>query len=70
MKITILTQGSRGDVQPYVALGVGLKNVGYQVSLPAPEVFRQLICDAGLNFIPMHGLDPQELIQNYQVKNN
>ena len=68
MKITILTQGSRGDVQPYVALGVGLKNVGYQVCLPAPEVFRQLICDAGLNFIPMHGLDPQEFIRTPEIQ--
>jgi len=25
MKVAILTTGSRGDVQPYVALGAGLK---------------------------------------------
>jgi len=31
MKITILALGSRGDVQPMVALGKGLKSVGYDV---------------------------------------
>ena len=68
MKITILTQGSRGDVQPYVALGVGLKNVGYQVCMPASEIFRQLICGAGLDFIPIHGFDPQEFIRTPEIQ--
>ena len=30
MNITILTIGSRGDVQPFVALGVGLKEAGHE----------------------------------------
>ncbi len=68
MRITILTQGSRGDVQPYIALGVGLKNVGYQVCLPAPEVFRPLICAAGLDFIPFRGFDPQEFIRTPEIQ--
>jgi UDP:flavonoid glycosyltransferase YjiC (YdhE family) len=29
--ITILTVGSRGDVQPYLALAAGLRQAGYQV---------------------------------------
>ena len=29
--ITILTTGSRGDVQPYLALGIELKRAGYEV---------------------------------------
>ena len=33
MKITLITIGSRGDVQPYVALGVGLKAAGHVVKL-------------------------------------
>jgi UDP:flavonoid glycosyltransferase YjiC (YdhE family) len=68
MNITILTQGSRGDVQPYVALGVGLKNAGYHVCMPAPEVFRSLISDARLKFIPSHGFDPQEFIRNPEIQ--
>jgi UDP:flavonoid glycosyltransferase YjiC (YdhE family) len=31
MRIFILTLGSRGDVQPYVALGQGLIKEGHQV---------------------------------------
>ncbi|MFO0553641.1 MAG: glycosyltransferase [Polyangiaceae bacterium] len=33
MKITILAPGSRGDVQPYVALGQGLKALGHACTL-------------------------------------
>lgn len=68
MNITILTQGSRGDVQPYIALGVGLKNAGYHVCMPAPEIFRRLISDAGLEFIPSHGFDPQEFIRTPEIQ--
>lgn len=68
MNITILTQGSRGDVQPYVALGIGLKNVGYHVRMSAPEVFRDLIQSAGLEFIPTHGFDPQEFIRTPEIQ--
>ena len=31
MEITILATGSRGDVQPFVALGVGLQQAGYKI---------------------------------------
>ncbi|MBT3368059.1 MAG: hypothetical protein HN416_12965, partial [Nitrospina sp.] len=30
MKVVIITAGSRGDVQPFVALGLGLKKTGHQ----------------------------------------
>ena len=68
MNIIILTQGSRGDVQPYVALGIGLKNAGYHVRIPAPEIFRHLVQDAGLEFIPSHGFDPQEFIRTSEIQ--
>ena len=35
MRVTITTSGSRGDVQPYVALGVGLARAGHEVTLTA-----------------------------------
>jgi sterol 3beta-glucosyltransferase len=35
MHIAILTIGSRGDVQPYVALGVAPKSAGHTVTLAA-----------------------------------
>ncbi|MFN2214155.1 MAG: glycosyltransferase, partial [Anaerolineales bacterium] len=33
MKITIATVGTRGDVQPYIALGLGLQADGHQVQI-------------------------------------
>ena len=36
MNITILTYGSRGDVQPFVALALGLQKNGHIVKLAAP----------------------------------
>ncbi len=33
MRIGIIAFGSRGDVQPYVALGKGLKQASYEVVL-------------------------------------
>jgi sterol 3beta-glucosyltransferase len=68
MRIVILTAGSRGDVQPYVGLGVGLQRAGHQVCLPAPETFRSLITQAGLKFVPVKGLNPQELLHLPEVQ--
>ncbi len=48
--ISIVASGSRGDVQPYVALGNGLKVAGYNVRLLASDDFEQLVTDAGLAF--------------------
>jgi hypothetical protein len=31
MEISLVAIGSRGDVQPYIALGLGLQRAGYQV---------------------------------------
>ncbi len=50
MMIAIVTGGSRGDVQPYIALGKGLKEAGYQVKLIASQDFETLVTDAGLTF--------------------
>lgn len=60
MNITILTYGSRGDVQPYVALGRGLQQAGYSVRLAAPETFADFVTGYGLDFAPLAG-DPTQL---------
>ena len=62
MHITILAHGSRGDVQPYLALGVGLKQAGHSVRLAAPEMFRPFVTEYGLEFAPLAG-DPRILMQ-------
>ncbi|MFN8449261.1 MAG: glycosyltransferase [Anaerolineae bacterium] len=39
MKITLMTFGSRGDVQPFLALAVALRGRGHSVRLAAPTDF-------------------------------
>lgn len=53
MKILILTVGTRGDIQPYVAIGIGLQKQGHTVRLCAPEKFRALVTDYEIGFSPM-----------------
>lgn len=50
MKIFINTFGSRGDVQPYVALGKGLKAAGHTVTICTSSNFESFITDQGLNY--------------------
>jgi UDP:flavonoid glycosyltransferase YjiC (YdhE family) len=75
MRITILTAGTRGDLQPYLGLGVGLRRAGHHVFLPAPEEFRDLVTGAGLEFEPVSlygGLNadgPQGALQSPEIQN-
>jgi UDP:flavonoid glycosyltransferase YjiC (YdhE family) len=62
MKINILTIGSRGDIQPYLALGVGLQRAGYTVRLTTHDTFKELITRYGLDFWPIGG-NIQEITQ-------
>lgn len=62
MRIVLLTYGTRGDVQPFVALGVGLKAAGFDVVLAAPDRFQPFAADYGLEFVGLPG-DPGELAQ-------
>jgi sterol 3beta-glucosyltransferase len=50
MNIFIATYGSRGDVQPYVALGKGLKEAGHYVTLATGERFRGFVEEHGLQY--------------------
>ena len=62
MQITILAYGSRGDVQPYVALGAGFQQAGHRVRLAAPAIFKEFVTDYGLESAPLAG-DPAQLVQ-------
>jgi sterol 3beta-glucosyltransferase len=65
MRITITTGDSRGDVQPYVALGLGLKEAGHEVLLAAPATFEELVREHGLGFYPI-SLNPLEGIRQLE----
>lgn len=55
LTITIIAPGSRGDVQPYVALGVGLKDAGHTVRILTAQDFHDLVTMYGLEFRDMGG---------------
>lgn len=50
MKIMIIALGTRGDVQPYVALGIGLQKAGHQVSICCVSNFRAFVEEYGLTW--------------------
>src|SRR6187200_839099 len=50
MRITLLTLGTHGDVQPFVALGIGLRDAGHHVRLAAREKYRSFVTSHGLEF--------------------
>jgi len=61
MKLTLLTIGSRGDIQPITALGIGLKNAGYDVTIATHEPYRDFVTRYGLGFHRIDG-NPQEIM--------
>ena len=61
MKITLFAAGSRGDIQPCIALSRGLQHAGYRVRLAAPEDFADFIQQHGVDFAPLRG-DVQQIM--------
>lgn len=58
---TLLTIGSRGDVQPYIALGKGLIAEGHNVTIATHSEFKEWIEKHGINFKEVAG-NPAELM--------
>ena len=50
MKIVLLAMGSRGDVQPLLALGKGLIATGFDITLAAGSDFKEFVEGAGLPY--------------------
>lgn len=67
LNIVIHVVGSRGDVQPFVALGKELKRHGHRVRLATHLAFNDFVHDNGLEFFSIGG-DPGELMA-FMVKN-
>jgi sterol 3beta-glucosyltransferase len=55
MRIAIVAPGSRGDVEPYLALGQGLQAAGHVVRLVTHQDFQQLVSSHGVEFWPIEG---------------
>ena len=63
MRVVILTIGTRGDVQPFVALARGLRAAGHDPLIVAPEAFAEFVTSNGVEFAPFPG-DPAAFIQS------
>jgi sterol 3beta-glucosyltransferase len=55
LRIAIQTFGTRGDVQPYIALALGLIKAGFEVQLAAPVQFAAMVSEYGVPFAPLPG---------------
>jgi UDP:flavonoid glycosyltransferase YjiC (YdhE family) len=55
MRVAIQTLGTRGDVQPYLALALGLIARGHEAQLAAPEQFSDMAGAYGVPFAPLPG---------------
>jgi len=60
MRIDILAIGSRGDVQPFVALGLGLQAAGHRVRIVTLNGFEDLVLGRGLDLLAI-GESPREI---------
>lgn len=65
--ILILTFGSRGDVQPFVALGAALTARGHDVTLSTGQGFDDLIAAQGLTPAPL-SIDMQAMVDSPEVR--
>ncbi|WWC58506.1 uncharacterized protein I303_101049 [Kwoniella dejecticola CBS 10117] len=62
MKVTCLTIGSRGDVQPYIALCKGLQAEGHSTRIATHGEYKDWVEGHGIEFASVGG-DPAELMQ-------
>ncbi|PQQ14864.1 sterol 3-beta-glucosyltransferase UGT80A2 isoform X1 [Prunus yedoensis var. nudiflora] len=67
LQIVMLIVGTRGDVQPFVAIGKRLQEYGHRVRLATHANFKDFVLTAGLEFFPLGG-DPK-VLAGYMVKN-
>lgn len=61
LNIVIQVVGSRGDVQPFVALGNELQKYGHRVRLATHDVFADFVKSSNLEFFPIGG-NPADLM--------
>jgi sterol 3beta-glucosyltransferase len=63
MRIALLCVGSRGDVQPYIALGRGLQDAGHAVRLATHAEFGPFVQEHGLEFALLEG-NPRAVLES------
>ncbi len=67
MRIVMIALGSRGDVQPYIALGKGLQAAGNVVRMVTHENYERLVNAHRLEFWPVSG-NVQEFAESPEMR--
>lgn len=67
LNIAILVVGTRGDVQPFLAMAKRLKEFGHHVRLATHANFSSFVKEAGIGFYPLGG-DPR-VLAGYMARN-
>src|SRR5882724_3485498 len=67
MKITVFTFGTRGDIEPYLALAVGLQQAGHRVTLVAPQSCVAWIRSYGVGVYPLRS-DHIEILERPEYR--
>lgn len=65
MRIVLIAFGSRGDVQPHLALGAGLRRAGHNVRVVTHSLFEPLARQFNLDFAPV-SIDPRGVVEDEQ----
>ena len=55
MRIAVVCNDTRGGIQPYVALALGLRRAGHDVRAVAPSDLASMFRDVGLPVAPLSG---------------
>jgi UDP:flavonoid glycosyltransferase YjiC (YdhE family) len=55
MRIAVIANDTRGGIQPYVALALGLRQAGHDVRAVAPEDFASMFVEASIPVTPLSG---------------
>ena len=56
MRVALLAIGSRGDVQPFIALGLALRERGHSLRLLAAADYEELVVGYGLPYAAVGGV--------------
>ncbi|KAL3339887.1 hypothetical protein AABB24_028480 [Solanum stoloniferum] len=67
LKIVVLIVGTRGDVQPFLAMAKRLQTFGHHVRLATHSNFRDFVKSGGIDFYPLGG-DPR-VLAGYMARN-
>jgi len=68
MRIAVFVYGTRGDVQPMLALSIGLAEKGHQIVFIANPENEEMVKDFGFSFVPFGPNVKEQIRQNALMK--